>query len=71
MPMTINAAIRPVHLALIFSLAAGGPLFAQTRDEPLGEIWDSIEEAAQPPVAPQALPVPNAPVLRSPHTSSR
>jgi hypothetical protein len=60
--MTLIAEIRPLHIALLVGLTASGPIFAQSRSEPLGDILESIEETTEPEPAPAPMPIPNAPV---------
>lgn len=60
--MTVNTTIRSLPLALLIGLSLGAPLAAQSRDEPLGDILKSIEEATQPEQPPPPEPVPHKPV---------
>src|SRR3546814_14005042 len=54
--------MRALPLFLLLGLSLAAPLSAQARDEPLGEILESIEDAIRPAPSPAPLPVPHAPV---------
>ena len=63
--MTLPSSEPPMRLfplALLLSLSLAAPLSAQSREAPLGDILESIEESTRPTPTPAPAPIQNAPV---------